>query len=83
MRLSKAQRAVLERMAAGEKLHWAGGYDPYAFWHDGRGWREPVPWGTFGALERRGLVARPSYAALDGLCTLTPAGRAALGEAGK
>lgn len=77
MKLSKAQRNVLERLARGDKLHFLSGLYARCFW-SGYG-NETVSINTLHALETRKLTHRPSDG-YDGFVNITAAGRAALAE---
>jgi len=78
MRLSKAQRAVLEHLARGGMLvRTRGDSDIVVTRADG-----PRPW-TLNAWTTRNLLRRGLIESRGSLYTLTPAGRAALGETEK
>ena len=78
MKLSEAQRKMLERFAAGGWVQTSKTGVPYSFWNDAT----PAHRSTLKALFRRGLVTFET-----GLRTtnweITPAGRRALQEDGE
>lgn len=56
-RLGKCQQEVIDRLQAGEVLHWMTGLRPYAFWHETY---ETLDNRVLFSLENRGLVQRIS-----------------------
>ena len=55
VKLSKAQLAVLERMATGDEVWTTSGRAPSAFWHGDLTAKQPA-WATLHALRREELI---------------------------
>lgn len=74
MKLTDAQKAMLERLASGDQIHVLTGINAHAFYHSDM---KTARWGTLSGLSRRKLVQQEGKG-VNMTMSITPAGRAAL-----